>query len=279
MNKKFYAICLATFMLAILACSGDNVTGSSEDPNTVTAKAKSSSSSDEVRSSSSVIKISSSSDSPVLCKVSGDWGGCVKGGFGDLWSSGDLHVKTNILAKDSTKFGYHAGYFFIETDSIEGGKSTSVWNDGRMISEFGNGWLGADLYLDKGSLTYDPYVNIGFYVAGFDSNGVALSADISNWNGICVLYGGDTSPNFTLQLDLGDSINKKLGYTLPSVALKRQNHCYEWKDFKQVVTNKEQDVITGEDAAKHVVRVVFHFQASPGEYYFEILAIGTNRDE
>jgi hypothetical protein len=68
---------------------------------------------------------------------------------------------------------------------------------------------------------------------------------------------------------------------LPSVTLKPQgdSQCYEWNQFKQPFSSNEHEVISGEEAAKKVVRVVIRFQASSGEYFFDILAIGTNREE
>ena len=302
MDKKLYALYAVVFSLAMLACSNDSISGSSEDPNVLTAENDSSSSSldgetsssaiqPEISSSSSLLvqENSSSSEPLVLCKASGDWsyGGCsitYPSGEGDLWSSGDVIVKTNIYADESSDFGEHAGEFFYETDSIEGGKTIVKWFKHYRISEFGNGSLNAELYFDKGNLPYDPFVKLGFYVAGFDSNGVAMSADISKWNGICLVYNGTISP--ALQLDLGDSLNKQLGYALPLVILSKEKEpqCYEWSQFKQPTINKEHEIISGEDAAKHVVKVVLLFQQPKTfeefeVYGFQILAIGTNRDD
>lgn len=307
MNKKLYALYAVVFSLTMLACSNDSVSGSSEDPNVLTAENDSSSSSldgetsssaiqPEISSSSSAKKFSSSSKYiPVLCKASVDWGydGCIRtppSGDGDLWSYG-LKVKTDAYADDPSKFGNRAGEFFIETDSAEGGKTELYWfGSDRRPSTFEDcsleGYLEANVRWDKGDLPYevghDPYFNLGFYVAGFDSDGVAMSADISNWNGMCFAYTGTTNP--TLQLDLGDSINKKLGNVLPSVTLfaSSEPQCFEWKDFKQPATGKEHGVISGEEAAKHVEKVVLHFQALPRESFGDygdilILAIGTNR--
>lgn len=294
MNKKLYALYAVMFSLAMLACSDDNVSGSSEDPNVLTAEKNSSSSSlDDVSSSTVSPNFSSSSKNvPILCKASVDWGydGCVytpPSGDGDLWSRG-LKVKTDAYAEDPSKFGERAGEFFVETDSIEGGETKLLWLGSKRTFESSSleGDLHAYVTWDKGNLPYevghDPYFNLGFYVAGFDSNGVAMSADISNWNGICIVYTGTTNP--TLLLDLGDSINQKLGNVLPSVTLfdKREPQCFEWKDFKQPASDKTHGLISGEDAAKHVEKVVFHFQALPRESFgsmgiISILAIGTNR--
>lgn len=298
MNQKLFTAFIVAFVLAIMACS-DNVAGSSEDPNTVTAKNNQSgnsyveiSSSAIIESSSSIKTLSSSSDKTVLCKVSGGWG-CNIGSTGDLWKSGDFKVKTNLYAEDSSKFGNHAGDLFFETDSIIGGETRIIWYyNNSVVPEFGKGSLNALVFLDKGEMVGNPFFDIGFYVAGYDSNGVRLSTDISNWNGICILarYGSVVNDDrdaekieLSLQLDLGDSINKKLGYALPSVKKSPnvESQCYEWNQFQQPKLEIEHEIISGEDAAKHVERIVFHFQSKTTQdtLYFDFLAIGTNRDE
>ena len=296
MNRILFFTFIGLSIMAILACSDNAIMGSSDDPNAASAEKNQSNSSDS-RLSSSLVEESSSSFtelspessssfiSHVLCKVSGDWGynGCTMkypSGNGDLWSKGAKKVKTNIYANDSMEFGNRFGEFFFETDSIEGGKTQIFWNEGKMNSQenyFGNGFLSANVQLVKGNLAVDPYFKLGFYIAGFDSNGVELSADISNWNGMCFLYQGSIAP--ILQLDLGSSLNQMLGNTLPSATLKSSEspQCFEWKEFKH-------EKISGDEAAKHVAKIVFHFQAQPNEEFdgyeiFEIIAIGTNRDE
>lgn len=300
MNKKLYMVCVSAFALAMLACSSENagITGSSDDPNPVIAQNSSSSnlelelsSSSDVASSSSV-EVSSSSSAPlVLCKVSGEWGGsgCIisePSGKGDLWSINDYKVKTDAYAEDPSKFGNRAGELFFETDSSESGEKPIVlWFNGyKKDFDFGKGILKATIQLKNGQPPFDPFLKLGFYVAGFDSNGVALSADITNWNGICLLYEGTIEP--TLQLDLGDSINQKIGYALPSVTVPSNSkpQCYEWKQFKQPDLDNEHEVISGEEAAKHVEKIIFYFWIQPKEEYyaieqFEFIAIGTNRDE
>lgn len=270
MNRLFYSVIATMLSLAFFACSEDNVTGISENI--------SSSSIESIFSSSSIPASSSSSDSPVLCKVSGGWG-CFTLGRGDLWSLGWSKVKTLTYIDDSSKFGNRAGELFFESDSAEGGKSTIIWFNDERPSTFEESDLEANVLLDKGSLTSDPFFNIGFYIAGFDSSGKILTADISNWNGICVLYHGTINP--VMQLDLGDSTNQKIGYDLPSITIKSKgaSQCFEWNDFKQSNSDGDYEHISGEGAAKHVARIIMHFQAEPGDHYFSFLAIGTNRDE
>ena len=306
MNNKL-CMALGAFALVMFACSSENgsITEPFDDPGAGTAKHNSSSSleidvsssslnaqssSSEMESSSSVVESSSSSSHLSLCKVSGHWreSGCLptpSHGEGDLWSRLDRKVRTNVYLEDSSKFGDRAGEFFFETDSLEGGESFIKWSDGlHLVPEF-DGILRTNVRFLKGNLTYDPFVKIGFYVAGFDSSGAALSADVTNWNGLCILYDGTIGT--TLQLDLGDALNRKLGNALPSVKVvpSEEPQCFDWSQFKQPETDTEHETISGEEAAKHVEKVVFFFQTTPSdesEYYFEafeIIAIGTNRDE
>lgn len=281
MNNILFTTSIGLSMLAIFACSDNAITESSDTPSATTVEKN--------QSSSSSNESSSSIEPMVLCKVSGDWGseGCLKtlpSGKGDLWSTGSNSVLTYAYAKKSDYFGEHAGELFFESDSLEGGNTTVIWySRDNKPSDFQKQSLHASFLLDQGNLSYAPFFRLGFYVAGFDSNGVAISADISNWNGLCVLYTGTINAN--LQLDLGDSTNKHINNILPSVTLSpiETPQCHKWSEFKQYNTDKEHDYISGEEAAKHVVRIVFSFQQTqPQKKYgdsFEILAIGTNRDE
>ena len=258
--------------LALLACSGDDVSGTSDSLESSAAENESSSSADFA-----------------LCKVRGDWGSCggcaetPPSGHGDLWSTGNLKVKTASLI-DPASLGDRAGEFFFETDSAEGGGSEIIWSDNHYVLPEFTGLLLANIHLVTGTLPYNPFCNIGFNVAGFDSSGNAISADVSDWNGICVLYEGSISP--TIQLDLGDSLNQKMGHSLPSVKMvsQKEPQCYEWSQFKQSDLKEGYEAISGEEAAKKVVRIVFHFQEKPNEELngydlVEFIAIGTNRDE
>lgn len=297
MSQKLYTAIMAVLVLAIIACS-DNVAGSSEDPNTVTAKNNQSSSSDAeisssaiIESSSSIKTLSSSSEKVVLCKVAPGGQGCViESDTADLWLPGMDYVNTKVFATNLSNFGERAGEFFLRTDSAEGGKST--------ITRKGRGFF--DIELNKGDLKDYPYVDIGFYVGGFDSNGVAMPVDISNWNGIC-FYFFSTFTYYTRQyenigpmilLDFGEEVNKSIDNKLPFVFLEDGVNCYEWNRFGPLGPSKDHfyedqphpywdadDYFAGENAAKHVVRIIIRLQAGPGKYSYDIRAIGTNRDE
>ena len=265
----------------------------------------SSSSENPVLSSSSDVPVQSSSSSdpswvfssayipPVLCKVGG-YGGCVVSYYGDLWSGEETidTVQTNAFAEDKSQFGTNAGKWFLDANPYdEGGASTIQWavpvgddEDSTSLLPVMNecGGLCGKFELNKGTLTYNPFVEVGFYVAGIDSNGVALSADVSNWTGICVMY--SSSILGSLVLDLGDSLNQVLKYDVPSVTLSKSlsgaSKCFEWRKFKRAGWGAKvegwEDENAGEMAAQHLAKVVFRFQDKDGtKGEFNIRAIGT----
>lgn len=291
MKRKLWILSAIVILQTMFACSDSNVAGSSEDPNVITATKTQSSSSDIEPESSSVETLgisssvgqsSSSSETPVLCKAGGSTGGCFTTSYGDLWTIGFTRVATKSSAKDSSEYGDRAGELFFETDSIEGGKSEVTWDDGSMnprITEFGTGYLSAVILFDKGDMNKEAYVNVGFNVAGFDSDGEPVAADISDWNGICVSY--VASVDVSLRLDLGDSVNQKIDFAMPSVTLEKgqSTQCFDWTQFRQPESKNEHEIISGEDAAKRVVNILFNIQSPEEIVGFKILAIGTNRDE
>lgn len=286
--------------------SVDTPNSSADVPNSSANEPTISSSSEIPMSSSSSgpeLPLSSSSNllPPVLCKVGGF--GCATIIEGDLWNGessywdneSEADVQTSLYAEDKSKFGINAGKWFFDMDSTDGGKSTIQWaapvgteKDSTsilpVIEKCGVGVCGS-FELNKGTLTYDPFVQVGFSVAGYDSNGVALAVDVSNWTGICLMY--RASVRADLVLDVGDSLNQVLGYDLPSVSLAKasagSSKCFEWSKFKRAgwgpsVDGWEKDVV-GETAAHHLSKVYIQFQGEDGtKGEFTIFAIGSNLD-
>ncbi|WP_297948270.1 hypothetical protein [uncultured Fibrobacter sp.] len=218
--------------------------------------------------------------------------------YGELWNYGrDDFVKTNLYA-DSTwpENLVRGGEWFYESDSAIGGNtlvnwgaiSDSVWSIAATRDY--NSELYAYIQFNGGQPDIDSYANIGFYVAGFDSNGVAQSADISNWDGICVAY--LVTSDIKLAIDLGDSVNRDLGYDLPVVKLTPAldfidlytKRCFAWSDFKQEGWGKDREnfkyTITGEEAAQKAVKMVFQIRPEDGWDPIEVafMGISTNHE-
>ena len=319
MDKKLYMACAGAFSLAVFGCADYNVSGSSDDPNVLTARGSSSSSvlensssslfglssssmepysSSQMSSSSGFRPLSSSSHNPVLCKVNYA-GGCVSGGSrGDLWTSidvadgGPMNVNVGLYADSSWK-NMASGEWFVETDSADGGKSNVLWpvelgddsNAFSLVPVVKHCYtLCGTAVLEKGSLTYSPFVSMGFTLAK-DSTGKSIPVDVSNWNGICFVY--QSKMISVLELDLGDSVNARIDYALPSVTLpksKGEARCFEWSQFKfpswlsKIPEDWADGSNVGERAARQLVAVRFKIQATPGKYDFDIEAIGTNLD-
>jgi hypothetical protein len=177
----------------------------------------------------------------------------------------------------------------METDSVDGGKSSIVWpvefSDGvdsmATVNEYCQGICGTAV-LDKGSMTYHPFVSVGFTLAR-DSSGNPVPVDVSNWGGICIVYMSYVAP--ALELDLGDSINMKVlngavpTAGLPKSAFAHAIKCIPWSSFKIASWFKGDDYgwkeDTGVKAAKQLVGVRFRLQDKPqeGGYYFNVQSI------
>ena len=176
----------------------------------------------------------------------------------------------------------------METDGEDGGKSSIVWPvefvDGidtmAAVKDSCYGICGTAA-LDKGSLTYNPFVSIGFTLAR-DGSGNPVPVDVSNWGGICISYMSEVSPS--LELDLGDSVNTKvLNYAVPSAGLTKvssvTSKCIPWSSFRIPSWFNGDDhgwkEDTGAKAAKQLVGVKIRLQEKPkdGGYKFYITTI------
>ena len=176
----------------------------------------------------------------------------------------------------------------METDGEDGGKSSIVWPvefvDGidtmAAVKDTCYGICGTAA-LDKGSLTYNPFVSIGFTLAR-DGSGNPVPVDVSNWGGICISYMSEVSPS--LELDLGDSVNTKvLNYAVPSAGLTKvssvTSKCIPWSSFRIPSWFNGDDRgwkdDTGAKAAKQLVGVRIRLQDKPknGGYKFYITTI------
>ena len=170
--------------------------------------------------------------------------------------------------------GGDGGDWVVRPDTAAANRSTIQWpveignayddNSLEPVIDACEGICG-HVILDADSLEYDPYVDIVVNVGGYDSNGVALPADISSWGGICIEYASTLAP--VLLLDPGESLTLDQDYDLPYVQLVKStnqiNKCVEWADFTQVEWGGNGK-ITGEKIAKKTVRIVFRIQAKSG---------------
>ena len=148
--------------------------------------------------------------------------------------------------------------------------------------------LAGTAILSKGSYEHDPYVGVGFNVVGetSDTNPAPDIGDASAWGGLCVTYMSDT--DIALELGLGETVDSTINYANPAITLPAAkatdyfspNGKYgnkvvvNWSDFKQPSWYDGAVKIDGETAAKQLAAVHFKIQAEPGEYNFNICAVG-----
>ena len=244
-------------------------------------------SSSSFASSSSSSLSSSSSSSIAKSSASECWG---LHGYGSDEEDG-VRVPVETCAESSWPENVVAdgAWRIMETDSVDGGKSSIVWPvkfvDGvdsmAAVKDTCYGICGTAA-LDKGSMTYNPFVSVGFTLAR-DSSGNPVPVDVSNWGGICIVYTSDIAP--ALELDLGDSINMKVlngavpTASLPKSAFAHAIKCIPWSSFKIASWFKGDDYgwkeDTGVKAAKQLVGVRFRLQDKPqeGGYYFNVQSI------
>jgi hypothetical protein len=199
----------------------------------------------------------------------------------ETWMGDAPQIQTGLGNETNTH-----GYWYSYNDNDDGGTSKIVWPvesdsynayDGSMdpVIEHCGGICGSAV-LDKGILTYNPFVGIGFNVVGEDASGNPVPGDASSWGGLCITYTSDAAP--TLELGLGD-FDATIGYANPSFSLAKAasahaNKVIPWSSFTQPSWYKGTTKITGEEAAKQLVSVKFKIQAASGNYAFNICAIG-----
>jgi hypothetical protein len=142
--------------------------------------------------------------------------------------------------------------------------------------------------LNKGSLTSKPFIGFGFNVVGktSETDQTIAAGDASSWGGLCVTYSSDT--DLQLELGLGKTGDSTINYANPAVTLPAAKSSdilspngtngnkvvVSWSDFKQPSWYNGAVKFDGETAAKQLVNVRFKLQADPGEYNFNICAIG-----
>ncbi|MBQ7081365.1 MAG: T9SS type A sorting domain-containing protein [Fibrobacter sp.] len=180
-----------------------------------------------------------------------------------------------------------SGYWFSYNDKADGGASTVAWpvepgttyggpNALDPIIDACKGVCGTAA-LDKGTLTYPPFIGIGFniYGANADDDSKADPADASAWGGLCITYTSDIKP--ALELGLGD-MDATIEYANPYMELPKATspvtRSIPWSSFKQPTWYSGKTKVSGDEASTQLVAVKFKLQSNPGNYKFNICAIG-----
>ncbi len=187
--------------------------------------------------------------------------------------------------KVTTGFGVggdddESGYWYNYADDADGGLSKVTWPVGigneysddalDPVIDYCKGVCGT-FTLSKGTLTYKPFVGIGFNLV----DGNQTQANASSWNGICLTYTADAAA--TLEMGLGDAGDQALGYDNPYVSLAKATTAVTvnkaWGDFKQAGWGTGKT--TGEAAAATLAAIKFKIQAADGTTGgFNIMSVG-----
>jgi hypothetical protein len=184
--------------------------------------------------------------------------------------------------------GEKAGYWWIYDDNGDGGKSKITWDvkagndydDNALdpIIDYCGGVCGS-FALDKGTLTYDPFVGIGFNIAGSDdaASDDMVSADATAMGGVCIAYSVDTGAS--LELGLGDANDAKIGYANPAYDLGKsatgKTADVPWSKFAQPSWAKADQSISIDEAVASLASIKVKVQAKTGSTgEFNIMSVG-----
>ena len=190
-----------------------------------------------------------------------------------------------------------SGYWYTYGDDAVGGVSAFVCVTDAIDPPFitctdatldiCKGFCGSAV-LSKGSYTGQPFIGVGFNVVSEASSPDYNpgAGDATAWDGLCITYVSDI--DLRLELGLGPIVDSTISYANPAVTLpaektlgakppyknKGKKVVVSWSDFKQPTSYTGTVKFDGEQAAKQLVAVKFILQADPGEYSFNICAVG-----
>ena len=197
-------------------------------------------------------------------------------------TSGEYFVYTGLDNGTET-----SGYWYSFADDADGGQSAIEWPVplGNEYSEdaldpvidYCEGVCGT-FTLSAGTLTYKPFVGIGFNVAGYETatGGAATPADASAWGGLCITY--TVYVGASLELGLGDDKDAAIGYDNPYITLQKSASgnevCALWYEFKQAGWGKGK--VSGEAAGASLAAIKFWIRAADGTTgNFNIISISS----
>ena len=200
----------------------------------------------------------------------------------DLWD-GASHEYRIITGLDENG---SSGYWFAYTDNGNGMESTLDWPVDRgnsfsvdafdPVIDYCGGLCGT-VYLSRGAsdATNDPYVGVGFNIAG--SSGVqSIITDASSWGGLCITYASSVS--ILVMMDFGEAGNNEVGYDRPVVTLEPTSEetevCYRWSEFEP----RWQARVSGDEGSTRLGGINFEIYGPDGTNgEFNIIGLGRYR--
>lgn len=190
----------------------------------------------------------------------------------DMWCKNESYlVNTGVDAGKG-----NGGYWWATSDAPNGGQSVIEWpvprgNDYSPdafdgIIDYCKGFCGT-YKLNRGTLDYDPWVEVGFSIAGKSQTSTDnLPADLTDWKGLCITYTSDFAPQLVLHPD--SALERQMKYDVPFVSLPKQSvaseKCFEWSKFIQAGWAVNGLKISGDVAATYVKDIGFKIEGSDG---------------
>ena len=192
-------------------------------------------------------------------------------------NAGQYKVNTGFGDNSDTD---QSGYWYDYADDADGGASKVTWptakGNGYSDDALDNiidmcGGVCGTFTLSKGTLTYKPFVGIGFNLV----DGNQTPGDASSWGGICMTYTVDAAA--TVELGLGNDGDMAIGYDNPFVSMPKASTATTvnkaWSDFKQAGWGSGK--ISGTEAAAKLAAIKFKIQAADGTTgNFNIMSVG-----
>lgn len=162
--------------------------------------------------------------------------------FAWIGKDGSAHVDTGCGNETGTE-----GSWYVINDGSDGGNSKVIFDqldpdgDGSTIcdDDVQAFWgLSGTAVLDKGKLSYDPYVAICFDAVGqaSDTDTTLAAGDVSDWGGLTISYECDAP--VSLELSLGDDYDAAIEYARPYYSLPKTEpgegvvKSIAWSEFK-----------------------------------------------
>ena len=197
------------------------------------------------------------------------------------WEGDTEKVNTGLDNETKT-----AGYWFDYNDNKNGGLSQLTWEveigtpDSPKsllpVIDHCHGICG-HISLGVGTLTYNPFIGIGFNVVGETSltDPTPLPTDATEWLGLCIAYSSELAA--VLELGMGDAVDESIGYNNPVADLPKSSEGtvkeFVWTDFRQGWAGDVD--MDGPTAASKLVAIKVKFQGEDGiQGNFHISQIG-----
>lgn len=199
-------------------------------------------------------------------------------------ASGDYQIKTG-----EGKPEFNPGWWYSYGDNGDGGKSSVTWpvDIGNPFSDDAKdpvidicGGLCGTYVLDKGDLDYEPFVGVGFNVAGNTKVGtenVLQAADVTDWKGICVAFAASGTDGAYAYAELSPQNEKTLTeYDNPKFRFSAKSSAVinmPWSAFKAEGWSGKD--VSAEEVVKILASVKFAFRGGTDDAgYFNIQKVG-----